>query len=177
MTIRHQFIEHSLALFRSQKRLAEGAIAQLADAQLRQVPYEGGNSIVVQMKHLGGNMRSRWTDFLTTDGEKPERNRDGEFVDKFKSRAELDAYWEGGWTCLFDAISALHPEDLERSVTIRGESHGVLEAVQRQISHYAYHVGQIVLQARTLAGAEWKSLSIPRGASEAFNRAQGQESA
>jgi hypothetical protein len=177
MTIRHQFLENSLALLQSQRRLADRAIAQLTNAQLHEIPHAGGNSIDVLMKHLGGNMRSRWTGFLTSDGEKSGRNRDGEFIDDFKSRPDLDAYWEGGWACVFDAVGGLHPEDLERSVTIRGTSLGVLAAIQRQISHYAYHVGQIVLQARTLAGTEWKSLSIPRGESETFNRAQGQESA
>ena len=176
MTIRPQILESSLAIFRSQKRRADRAIAQCSNAQLHEVPCEDGNSIVILMKHLAGNMRSRWTDFLHSDGEKPDRNRDGEFVDDFESREQLDAWWEGGWACLFEAIEALRPEDLERSVTIRGESHSVIEAIHRQMDHYGHHVGQIVHQARAMLGNDWKTLSVPRGGSEAFNQSMGHTS-
>lgn len=173
MALPPRFLENCVSLFQSQKRLADAAIAQLTNAQLHEVPYEHGNSIVIQMKHLGGNMRSRWTDFLTTDGEKATRDRDGEFEDDFESREQLDAWWEDGWQCLFDALARLYPEDLERSVTIRRESHSVIQAILRQVSHYAYHIGQIVQQARALKGADWQSLSIPRGQSRAFNADMG----
>jgi hypothetical protein len=121
------------------------------------------------MRHIAGNMRSRWTDFLTSDGEKPDRNRDGEFeAVTQKGRAELMEEWEGGWKCLFDALAPLTADDLMRTVTIRGEAHTVLQAIQRQVAHYADHVGQMVFLAKHLKHASWKSLSIPRGESDEF---------
>ena len=144
------------------KALADRATDQLEDAQMHAVGHDGGNSVVILMKHMAGNMVSRWTDFLTTDGEKPDRNRDAEFVDDFTSREQLDAVWENGWRVLFETLDALKSDDLLESVWIRGEEHTVLEAIQRQVQHYSYHVGQIVQRARDQRGDAWVSLSIPR---------------
>ena len=157
--------------FQSNKRLAERAIEQLSDDKLRLALDEHTNSIAVIMKHVAGNLISRWTDFLTTDGEKPTRNRDDEFVDTFTSRDELMAYWERGWRCVDDAISSLTTEDLSKSVTIRGDVHSVPLALQRSLGHTCYHVGQIIQLARHHAGDNWNTLTIPRGESEQFNKA------
>ena len=163
------FMKSALGIFRGQKRLADGAIGQLTDAQLKEVSADDLNSVAVVMKHMAGNMRSRWTDFLTTDGEKPDRHRDEEFIDRFTDRAELIAAWETGWSCFFDTLESLTDDDLARTVTIRQEPHTVIEAIHRQMGHYGYHVGQIVMLARQLRGSEWESLSIPRGESRAYN--------
>jgi hypothetical protein len=131
----------------------------------------GSNSIAIIVKHMAGNMRSRWKDFLTTDGEKPDRNRDTEFEAPPKTRAELIAMWEGGWKYLFDALAPLSESDLARTVTIRSEPHSVMQAINRQVAHYAHHVGQIVLLAKhfaTKAGKKWETLSVPRGQSKQF---------
>ena len=128
------------------------------------------NSIAVIMKHVAGNLLSRWTDFLTTDGEKPSRNRDDEFIDTYTARGELLAYWESGWQRLFDSLTDLTPGDLGKNVTIRGEPHTVPLAIQRSLAHCGYHVGQIVLIARILAGDQWATITIPRGASTGFNQ-------
>jgi hypothetical protein len=126
------------------------------------------------MKHTAGNMLSRWTDFLTSDGEKPNRNRDGEFIDDFADRSAILAFWERGWAVVFDTMSKLEDEDLFKTITIRGEPHHVIDAIQRQVSHYGYHVGQIVFLARHLKGdGEWEVLTIPRGGSKAFDRKLG----
>ena len=131
---------------------------------------EDTNSIVIIMKHIAGNLRSRWTDFLTTDGEKPWRDRDQEFVDDFSSRDQLMEYWESGWSCLLDTLESLTVEDLDKTVTIRGEPHSVPLAIQRSITHTCYHVGQIMLIARThFDGDDWHVISIPRGGSQAYN--------
>jgi hypothetical protein len=122
------------------------------------------------MKHVAGNLRSRWTEFLTTDGEKPWRNRDDEFVDTFTSRADVLAHWESGWQCLLDTLASLRPDDLAKTVKIRGEPHTVPLAIQRSLAHTAYHVGQIILVARVLAGENWTTITIPRGASASFNQ-------
>jgi hypothetical protein len=159
-----------IAMFRKQKDLADRAIAQVSDENLRRALDENTNSIAVIMKHMAGNMVSRWTDFLTSDGEKPWRNRDGEFVDDFQSRDEISAYWERGWKTLFDTMISLVPDDLDKMVAIRGESQIALRAIVRQIDHYGYHIGQIVLIARVLAGDKWSVLSIPRGGSAEYNR-------
>ena len=154
------------------KELGERAIAQVPSGSLGVALDAESNSIAVIVKHLAGNMRSRWTDFLTADGEKPWRHRDQEFEARPGAGArETLAEWESGWACLLRALAELRPEDLARTVTIRGEPHTALEAIQRQLAHHAYHVGQIVLLARHLAGASWRSLSIPRGESEQFNAA------
>ena len=164
------YLEDSLTLFRAYKKLAERAMEQVSDEQLFIALDDESNSIAIIVKHMAGNMRSRWTDFLTTDGEKPDRNRDSEFVDPAATRAALLQVWEEGWTCVFDAIEPLTDADLGRRITIRGEAHSVMQAVNRQVAHYAQHVGQIVLLAKHFAGAGWKSLSVPRNRSAEFNR-------
>ncbi len=157
------FLRCALTTFQSQKRLAERAILQLTDEQLRTPVVENTNSIAVIMKHMAGNMLSRWTEFLTTDGEKPWRHRDNEFVDDFTSREELMGFWKRGWSCLMATLEALTVDDLTKTVTIRGEPHTAILAVHRQLDHYGYHVGQIVLIARVLAKDKWITLSIPPG--------------
>jgi hypothetical protein len=162
--------EDSLDLFRYYKNLAERAMAQVTDEQLFAVLDEEMNSIAVIAKHLAGNMRSRWTNFLTTDGEKPDRDRDAEFIAPPVSREALLAIWEEGWQCVFGALEPLSNQDLERTITIRGEAHSVMQAINRQVAHYSYHCGQIVLLAKHFKHAEWKSLSVPRRQSAEFNR-------
>lgn len=160
----------AISAFRSNKGWADKAIAQLPDDKLHVALDPNTNSIAIIMKHVAGNLLSRWTDFLTTDGEKPWRNRDDEFVDTFKSRDELIAYWESGWQRLFDSLSALTPEDAAKTVIIRGEPHSVPLAIQRSLAHCGYHVGQIILIARILAGEHWNTITIARGASAGFNQ-------
>jgi len=155
--------------FRYYKKLADDAMAQLEDSQLTWQPNEESNSIAIIAKHMWGNMLSRWTDFLTTDGEKPWRQRDAEFDNDFNNREALLQKWEEGWKCLFDALGSITDEDLERIVYIRNEGHTVLEAINRQIAHYSYHVGQIVYLAKMLKNDAWKSLSIPRNKSKDYN--------
>jgi hypothetical protein len=164
------YLEDSLTLFRYYKNLAEKAMAQVTDDQLGAVSDEEMNSIAVIVKHMAGNMRSRWTDFLTTDGEKPDRDREAEFFDPPATREELLALWEQGWQCLFRALEPLSDEDLQRTITIRGEAHSVMQAINRQVAHYPYHCGQIVFLAKHFQHADWKSLSVPRGQSAEFNR-------
>jgi len=165
------FLAEARRCFGTLRKLAEGALAQLRDDEFFQSPGPESNSAAVLVRHLAGNMRSRFTDFLTSDGEKPDRNRDGEFeVPPSASRADLMKAWEEGWKTVFDAIDALAAADVLRPVTIRGEPHSVLQALGRQQAHYAQHVGQIVYVAKLLRGGEWRSLSIPRGKSEEFNR-------
>jgi hypothetical protein len=164
------FIQDSLANFRYHKQLAERAMNQVADEHLLATLGPETNSIAIIVKHMAGNMRSMWTDFLTTDGEKPDRNRDSEFVDPPATRRQLLAEWEIGWACLFRAIEPLSDADLGRTVTIRGEAHSVMQAINRQLMHYAQHVGQIMLLARHFAGDHWQSLSVPRNQSAEFNR-------
>lgn len=156
--------------FRGYKRLGEGAITQLKDEELFTTLDPESNSVAILIKHLAGNMRSRFTDFLTTDGEKPDRHRDQEFEMGSASRANVMRWWEDGWARVFSAIEALKPEDLLHTVTIRSEPHTVVQAINRQLAHYAMHVGQIVFLAKHLRSQEWKSLSIPRGKSEEVNR-------
>jgi len=156
--------------FQKVKKLADKSIEQLSDEQLHATIDPDANSVAVLMRHMAGNMRSRWVNFLTSDGEKPERRRDGEFEDPRQSRAELIAEWEHGWKCVFDALSPLSDADLQRTVMIRGEAHSVYKAISRQVSHYAGHAYQILLLAKHMQGANWKTLSIPRGQSEEFNR-------
>jgi uncharacterized damage-inducible protein DinB len=157
--------------FEANKRLAERAVEQLPDDKLRVALDENTNSIAVIMKHVAGNLMSRWTDFLTTDGEKPWRNRDDEFVDSFRSRAEIMETWERGWARLLDALKSLAPTDLDKTVLIRGEQHSVPLALARSLGHTCYHIGQIVQVARILGGKDWKTLTIPKGGSEQFNKA------
>jgi len=164
------YIEDSLSLFRYYKRLAERAMEQVSDEQLFAAIDTEANSIAVIVKHMSGNMLSRWTDFLTTDGENPTRDRDSEFVEPPATRKELMALWEDGWSRLFAAIEPLTEADLGRTVTIRGEAHSVMQAINRQLAHYPYHVGQIVLLAKHFACDHWQSLSVPRNKSAEFNR-------
>jgi len=164
------YLEDSLSLFRYYKKLAEGAMEQVPDEQLFASLDDEMNSIAIVAKHMAGNMRSRWTDFLTSDGEKPDRNRDMEFAVPPATRAELMQSWNEGWERVFGALEPLSDADLERKITIRGEPHSVMQAINRQIAHYSYHVGQIVFLAKHLKASDWKSLSVPRNKSSDFNR-------
>ena len=163
-------ISGSISAFRSNKGWADKAISQLSDEKLHVALDANTNSISVIMKHVAGNLLSRWTDFLTTDGEKPWRNRDDEFVDTFNDRDQLIACWESGWATLFNSLSALSCSDLAKSVTIRGELHSVPLAMQRSLAHSTYHIGQIMLISRILAGDNWTTITIPRGGSSSFNQ-------
>jgi hypothetical protein len=163
------YIEDSISLFRFCKKQGEGAIEQVSNEQLFSVLDPEMNSIAIIVKHMTGNMRSRWTDFLTSDGEKPDRNRDTEFEPP-STRAELLKVWNDGWDRVFSALQPLSDSDLERTVAIRGEPHSVMQAINRQIAHYSYHVGQIVFLAKHLNASGWKSLSVPRNKSAEFNR-------
>ncbi len=165
------YLEDAVRQFHGQKKLAEKALAQVSDDEFFHRLDPGSNSIALIVKHLAGNMRSRWSDFLTSDGEKPDRHRDSEFeVAESDTRSELMGRWEQGWGCVFGAVEALKPEDLGKTVAIRGEPHSVLKAVNRQLTHYAHHIGQIVFLAKHLAGPRWKTLSIPRGQSEEWRK-------
>lgn len=164
------YLEDSLAVFRQYKLLAEKAMAQVSDQDLTHTLDPEMNSIATVVKHMSGNMRSRWTDFLTTDGEKPDRNRDSEFEDPPSSREALLALWEDGWQKVFDALNGLTDTDLARPVTIRGEAHSVMQAINRQVTHYSYHCGQIVLLAKHFSSGNWQSLTVPRGQSEAYRQ-------
>jgi hypothetical protein len=164
------YIEDAQAIFRQSKKLAEAAIAQVSDADLCRTLDPEMNSIAIIVKHMAGNMLSRWSDFLTTDGEKPTRNRDSEFEEPPATRADLIALWERGWLCVFQALEPLTDADLTRTITIRGEAHSVMQAINRQVAHYSYHCGQIVLLAKHFQSSEWKSLSVPRKQSAEFNR-------
>jgi hypothetical protein len=172
------YLEDSLAIFRQYKKVAELAMEQVTDEQLTAVLDAESNSIAIIVKHMSGNMRSRFTDFLTTDGEKPDRDRDSEFVDPPATRKALLDAWEDGWARVFRALEPLSEKDLGRTITIRGEAHSVMQAVNRQVAHYGLHVGQIVLLAKHFACDRWKSLSIPKTRSSEFNRqvAAGEQS-
>ena len=163
------YVKDATDLLRYYKRLGDRAMAQAPDAALFASLDEESNSIAIVVKHVAGNMRSRWTDFLTTDGEKPGRNRDTEFEDPPKTREELLARWEAGWKCMFDALAQLTDADINRTVYIRTEPHSVMQAIQRQVGHYAYHVGQIVYLAKHFSGAKWTALTVPRRKSADFN--------
>ncbi len=166
------YLEEAIRNFRGIKRQTEAAIEQLSDEQFFATLDAESNSVAIIAKHMAGNLRSRFTDFLTSDGEKPDRNRDQEFiVAADASRAEIMQAWEKYWQLTLDTVSGLRPEDLAREVTIRSEPHTVLQAITRQIAHHALHAGQIILLAKHWKGTEWKTLSVPRGQSEAFNAA------
>lgn len=174
MDLAAHYLEEAFRQMRGHKRLSEGAIAQLSDEELFRVIDPESNSVAILMKHMAGNMRSRFTDFLTTDGEKPTRHRDQEFIiDENTTRADVMHHWEGGWDVVFNTLQSLKPEDLMKTVTVRGEPHTVLQAINRQIAHYAHHSGQILFLAKHLRGSEWKTLSVPRGKSEEYNQAKG----
>ena len=161
--IERDYLDDCLEQLRKLKTASENAIAQIDDEQFFALLDPDANSIALIMKHLAGNMRSRWTDFLTADGEKPDRDRDGEFeADAVDTRETILAKWENGWSCALDAIASLRPEDLRKTVTIRGEPLTVLQAINRQFSHYSAHTGQIVLLAKHWAGPRWRTLSMPR---------------
>lgn len=164
------YIEDSLDLLRYYKKMAERAMDQVTTEQLYATLDGEMNSIAVIVKHMTGNMRSRWTDFLTSDGEKPDRDRDSEFVEPPATREALMKIWEDGWARVFAAIEPLTEADLNLTVLIRGEAHSVMQAINRQLAHYTSHIGQIVLLAKHLARDHWKSLSIPRNRSADFNR-------
>lgn len=169
----HQFTtsytKDAIDLFRHYKRLADNAIAQCPDDKLCAEIDPESNSIAIIMKHMVGNMRSRWSDFLTSDGEKPDRQRDTEFETPATTREELLALWDSGWKLLLDALTPLIDTDLSATVTIRAEPHSVTQAINRQIAHYSYHIGQIVYLARHFAGSQWKTLTIPKNKSTEFN--------
>lgn len=168
--LEQHMLETSIADFRSQKSLGDRAISQLDEAGIRWSPEPESNSIAIIVKHVSGNMISRWTDFLTSDGEKPNRNRDDEFADDIASLESLNQVWEKGWAVLFHALEQLKPEDLLRTVTIRGQAHTVVQAIHRQLSHYGYHVGQLVYVAKAYRSANWQTLSIAKGGSDKFNK-------
>lgn len=173
VTIPMDFLPSARNEFANYRQLGEKTFAQLTDADLFRAPAPGSNSIAVIVKHLHGNMRSRWTDFLTSDGEKPWRQRDAEFENDLRDRAELMTLWNEGWTCLFNAIDPLTPDDLQLIVFIRTEPHSVAQAITRQLAHVPYHVGQIVLLGKLFLGENFRSLSIPRGGSRSFNANKG----
>ena len=165
------YLRDIVRTYRNYKALGDGAMAQVSDPDLHTLVDPDANSIAIIVKHLAGNLQSRFTDFLTSDGEKPDRNRDGEFeMDRRPSRADILRWWESGWTTALAAVEALAPEDLERTVRIRGEAFLVVEALNRSATHAAYHVGQIVFLAKHFAGPTWKSLSIPKGRSAAYSK-------
>jgi uncharacterized damage-inducible protein DinB len=169
----HQFttsyLKDSLDVFRYYKKLGERAMAQCPDDALFESLDAESNSIAIVVKHMAGNMRSRWMDFLTTDGEKPDRNRDTEFETPPKTRDELMELWERGWKYVFDALEPLGDEDLVRRITIRTEPHSVMQAINRQVAHYSYHLGQIVYVAKHFAGNKWQTLTVPKKKSAEFN--------
>ena len=166
-----EYLTDALRNFRNYKKLAEEALAQTRDQDIFRLIDPDANSIAMLIKHIAGNMRSRWTDFLTSDGEKPDRHRDQEFeIAPGTTRASVMEWWERGWKCVFQAITPLKPEDLNHKVFIAGREHSVLQAITRQLLHYAGHVNQIVLLAKHFRGPEWKSLSIPKGQSETYAR-------
>lgn len=163
------FLESSKRLFLYYKTIAEKAIDQIDDEQLFFSANEDTNSIAIIIQHLAGNMISRWTDFHTTDGEKDWRNRDGEFEENYKTKADLIGFWDKGWNCLFEALNSLQPEQLTNIVYIRKEGHTVMDAINRQLAHYPYHIGQIVFYAKMLKKTDWNSLSIPKNKSNDYN--------
>ena len=164
------FLTSAIKLFRYYKNLGEGAITQLNDEEVLRKPNEASNSIALIVHHLSGNMLSRWTDFLTTDGEKSWRNREAEFDESYPDKKSMMEAWEKGWSCMFQTLENLKPTDLATVIYIRNEGQPVLEAIQRQLAHYASHIGQIMYQAKIIKGDAFKSLSIPKGKSTEFNK-------
>lgn len=163
MSIEKIYLNDSIARFKEMKGLAEKAIAQISDEEFLRIVVDESNSVATIVKHINGNLRSRWTDFLTTDGEKPDRNRDGEFEsESADTRDNLMKRWDASWKVLFDTLNSLKESDLTKVVTIRDQEHKVVEAINRQLTHYGYHVGQIVFLAKFFASSNWKTLSIPR---------------
>ena len=165
-----QYLPSIISTFRSYKSLGDRTFEQVSDNEINYSFTEESNSLAIIVRHLNGNMLSRWTDFLNSDGEKQTRNRDAEFEGALTDKIELLQLWEEGWACLFSALEALSEDDLSRTIYIRAEAHTVLEAINRQLSHYSYHVGQLVFLGKMICGGKWKSLSIPKGKSEQFNK-------
>lgn len=174
-SIETTFLESAIKLFQYYKKLGEGAINQLNDQEVLMRPNDASNSIALIVHHLSGNMLSRWTDFLTSDGEKSWRNREAEFEEGYPDKKTMLEAWEKGWKCLFDALNGLKPEDLSKIIYIRNEGQSVMDAIQRQLAHYPHHVGQILFQAKAIKGNEFKSLSIPKGGSGTYNQAKFNE--
>lgn len=164
------YLSDAIGSFRNYKKLAERAIEQVSDEEFLTAIDDEANSIAVVVKHIAGNLRSRWSDFLTSDGEKPDRNRDAEFELIDDTRESLMQFWDDGWQVLFGALEPLSPEDFSKTITIRGEPHSVVEAINRQLTHYSYHIGQIVLLAKHFRSSEWKTLSVPKNRSAEFNQ-------
>jgi hypothetical protein len=171
------YLENAVEVLHGLKKLADRAAEQATDEEFFRAIDPESNSIALIMKHMAGNMRSRWTDFLTSDGEKPDRRRDSEFLVESEDRRAIEELWEAGWRTLFDTLASLAGEDPMREVAIRGEPHTVVEAINRQLSHYGQHTGQIVFLAKHLKSSDWKTLSIARGQSEVFNRKMEDEQA
>ncbi|WP_155593796.1 DUF1572 family protein [Lysinibacillus cavernae] len=171
MTVAQTYLHVVQKRFKSVKELGDKALAQLEETQLHWSYNEESNSIAVIVKHVSGNMISRWTDFLTTDGEKPTRNRDDEFMDSLHTKEAIIVAWEKGWQVFLDALANLAESDLQGHVTIRGERLEVMDAIERQMAHYAQHVGQIIYIAKQVKGSDWQTLSIPKGQSQAFTEA------
>jgi hypothetical protein len=164
------YVEDSIGIFRYYKKLAERAMEQVSDDQLFATLDDEANSIAVIVKHMAGNMQSRWTHFLTSDGEKPGRDRDAEFSNPPATREALLQLWEDGWRCVLGTLESLSDADLGRTITIRGEAHSVMQAINRQVAHYPYHCGQIVFLAKHFCAGHWQILSVPLGKSAEFNR-------
>ncbi len=164
------YLAEALRGLRQYKRLAEDAMKQLSDDELFVAPDAESNSVAVIVKHMAGNMKSRWTGFLTSDGEKPDRNRDNEFIiHDATTRADVMQWWEQGWSTVFNAIEPLQPDDLSKTISIRGEAMPAMQGINRQVMHYSYHVGQIAYVAKHIRSADWQTLSIAKGKSEAYN--------
>lgn len=170
MQLAEQYLDTIIKTFKSQKQLAEKAMKQLEPAQFHSCIDEEANSVAHIVKHVSGNMRSRWRDFLSSDGEKSDRNRDDEFVDDLETVEDIMLCWEDGWKVVLETLESLEPSDLSKTITIRSEAHSVIEAIERQVSHYAYHVGQMVFLAKHLRSENWQTLSIARGESASFNQ-------
>ncbi len=164
------YLTDAIESFTNYQTLAENAIAQVSDEEFFRQIDEESNSIAVIVKHIAGNQLSRWSNFLTADGEKDNRNRDSEFISENDSRESLTANWERGWCCLFDALEPLTNEDFSKTITIRGQKHTICEAINRQLTHYAYHIGQIAFLAKHFRSSDWKTLSVPKNKSGEFNR-------
>ena len=170
-SIGQHYLDDALKWFRYYKQLAERAFAQISDEDFFRTIDQESNSIAINVKHMAGNMISRWTDFMTSDGEKPDRNRDMEFVMLPETtKGDMLEYWEKGWQVTFDAIEPLTPDELMRTIRIRGQDHTVVQAINRQLAHYAYHVGQIVYLAKHFKADNWQTLSVPKNKSAEFNK-------
>ena len=169
-TLSSEFLAGAIKLFKYYKKLGEGAMDQLNDHEILIRPNEASNNIALIVHHLSGNMLSRWTDFLTSDGEKPWRNREAEFDEGYPDKKTMIDAWNKGWECLLNALESLKPEDLSKVIYIRNEGQSVLEAIQRQLAHYPHHVAQIIYQAKAIKGDNFRSLSIPKGKSDSYNK-------